>query len=187
MPRDYAKTSPTKRKPAARGKKPPRASTHRLPGWAWLLAGIFIGMLAESIFRLWDKPVQEFSAVLGELAEAPSAAAQKPRFDFYTLLRESEVIVPDIEQSPLRGTAISDDIFLLQAGSFRNAADADTLRARLILLNLDARVESSGQQPGNIWHRVLVGPYTSRSKLASVRATLLENGIDNLVLKRSKQ
>ena len=110
----------------------------------------------------------------------------KPRFDFYTLLKESEVFVPEVEESPQNQAPSEQYHYLLQAGSFRRYADADGLRAQLLLLNLDAAVETTGAKPGETWHRVLVGPFISRSKAANARAALLQNGIDNLLLKRKR-
>src|SRR5690606_39393627 len=48
--------------------------------------------------------------------------------------------------------------FFLQAGSFRKRDDADTLRAQIILLGQNVRVET-GKVREETWHRVLVGPF----------------------------
>lgn len=100
-----------------------------------------------------------------------------PVLDFYTRLREVEVMVPDdgidiVSQNLL---------YLLQAGSFRNAQDADSMRAQLILLNMVAEI-SKFNHNGEIWHRVIVGPFSDRSSMAKARTTLLENGIESLLL-----
>ncbi len=190
MPRDYAKNSPRKRKPSARGNVRTSA-VGRVPGWAWLLAGVFLGILLMSLVRFWESPHADISNAIKEITNTNTTNKQKPRFDFYTLLRESEVIVPDMEQNPLRASEdlpvvadVTDESLLLQAGSFRDAGDADSLRVRLLLLNMNVRVESAGVGPGDTWHRVLVGPFQSQSTLANARAALLQNGIDSIVLKR---
>jgi cell division protein FtsN len=69
-------------------------------------------------------------------------------------------------------------------GSFRNKADAEGLRVKLLLLNLTASVETSGADTGDIWHRVLVGPFANTSKTAAARAKLSQNDIDSLLIKR---
>lgn len=190
MPRDYAKHSPRKRKPSARGNTRTPA-IGRIPGWAWMLVGLFLGILLMSLVRFWEDPHPDIAKAIKEITNTKTASKQKPRFDFYTLLRESEVIVPDMEQNPLRGShdlpvvdSLVDDMLLLQAGSFKDAGDADSLRVRLLLLNMDVRVETAGVGSGDTWHRVLVGPFQSPSKLANARAALLQNGIDSIVLKR---
>ena len=104
-------------------------------------------------------------------------AVTGPVFDFYTKLREVEVIVPDeslVQES-------KDVLYLLQAGSFRDAKDAESMRVQLILLNLDVAI-SKFNHNGEIWHRVIVGPFPNRSIMSKTRTTLLENGIESLLL-----
>ncbi len=69
-------------------------------------------------------------------------------------------------------------------GSFKQIKDAERVRAELILLNLDARVEAAKGRGSDTWHRVLVGPFQNRSKLAKARSTLVSNRFDTLLLKR---
>lgn len=190
MTRDYARKAGRHNSTNVRRKSPSRQS---LPGWLWLLAGILVGIVATFLLQAPDpappeqptvKPVEEESGV-------------KPRFDFYTLLRETEVIVPDsslpqVEEEPTNqsastpATPTAKEVFLLQVGSFKNNGDADSLRARLLLLNLDASIEMVTPRPGETWHRVLVGPFTNRTELASARESLSGNGIDSLLLKRKQ-
>lgn len=192
MTRDYARKTSRRSSGNVRRKTPSRQS---LPGWLWLLAGILVGIVATFLLQGPEpdpavteqptvKPVEEESSV-------------KPRFDFYTLLRETEVIVPDssvpqAEEAPpdqsasTPATPTAKEVFLLQVGSFKSNRDADSLRARLLLLNLSASIEMVTPRPGETWHRVLVGPFTNRAELASARDSLSGNGIDSLLLKRKQ-
>ena len=52
--------------------------------------------------------------------------------------------------------------YLLQAGSFKIANDAESRRVKLLLLNLNASVELIDLGNGEKWHRVLVGPFEDR-------------------------
>ncbi len=79
------------------------------------------------------------------------------------------------------------DEFILQVGSFRRATEADSLRAQLLLLNLDAYTEQVTLNNDETWHRVIVGPFSNQSRLASARSTLVSNDYHALVLKRKKQ
>ncbi len=166
-----------------------------------MLAGILVGALIMALVRLDQVEPALTATVESETAQAPE---NRPRFDFYTLLKETEIIVPDppVAQSeeeqetpaappssePRAETrarsSTSTDVFLLQAGSFKSARDADSLRARLLLLNMSASVQKVSPRPGETWHRVLVGPFNSRSGVSEARATLARNGIDNILLKR---
>ena len=73
--------------------------------------------------------------------------------------------------------------FFLQAGSFRKRDDADGLRAQIILLGQNVRVET-GKVREETWHRVLVGPFASREQLASAQKTLAAGGFSNLLLQQ---
>jgi cell division protein FtsN len=132
-----------------------------------------------------------------EPADAPKPVTNtdpktpKPRFDFYKLLQESETIVPatetigEGEKSPEHAPTNNME-YILQVGSFPNKPEADKLRAQLILLNLDAHIESVELHKGEIWHRVIVGPFESQEKLASAKSSLVANQYTALVLKRAK-
>src|SRR5690606_12296883 len=119
-------------------------------------------------------------------------------FDFYKLLQESEVIVPATEAPRAdeprinKPDAVSEPggdnmEYILQVGSFSNRADADRLRAQLIMLNLEARIEQVSIRNGEIWHRVMVGPFTDQTRLNTARSTLVTNQYNALMLKRQKE
>ena len=55
---------------------------------------------------------------------------------------------------------------------------------KLLLLNLNAKVERIDLGNGEKWHRVLVGPFTDSSSMSYARTKLSENQIDSLLLKR---
>lgn len=193
MTRDYAKKS-TKRSPqrsSSRGnvKRRPKKHNQSPPGWLWLFAGVLIGVLIMSLTKLSEVPSdQEIDISEDTSTENSDNSGNKPRFDFYTLLRESEVIVPDTPDTDNTATQSvnSNDTFLLQVGSFKSNSDADSLRARLLLLNLNAKIEKVSPRKNETWHRVIVGPFNDRSELANARGKLASNGIDSLLLKRKK-
>jgi cell division protein FtsN len=66
---------------------------------------------------------------------------------------------------------------VLQVGAFRSSGDADTLRARLALLGLDAQISTAQQGDGQTWFRVRLGPYGALDDLNGIRRTLSENGM----------
>ena len=61
--------------------------------------------------------------------------------------------------------------FFLQAGSFRKEADADKVRAQIILLGQAVAVES-GTVKDETWYRVLVGPFSNREQLTTAQKQL---------------
>ena len=73
--------------------------------------------------------------------------------------------------------------FYLQAGSFRKQADADRVRAQIILLGQSVNVES-GTVKEDTWYRVLVGPFSNREQLTVAQKQLAGSGFSNLLLQQ---
>ena len=185
MSKDFAKrnAAPNRRASAPKGKP--------IPAWLWFVSGAIFGAFAMAlVFTLYSpKPTSSSDSEPVKPIESESKTP-KPRFDFYKLLQESEQIVPatetmgEAEKAP--ENPANNIEYILQVGSFPNQTEADKLRAQLILLNLDAHIESVEIHKGEIWHRVVVGPFSSQEKLASARSSLVANQYTALVLKRAK-
>lgn len=167
-----------------------RGNSGGTPTWVVFCAGalcggfltflIFLGGVGSS--QSENGQDKKNTAVAPKPAKPEKKTTTDTQFDFFTLLPEREVIVPD--EQP-RDSAPSNEQYnyILQAGSFKTTKDADRRRAELLLLGLDAKTEAV-QANGDTWHRVYVGPFTSRSKLSKARSTLISEGIETLVLKR---
>lgn len=194
MTHDYAKkpSAPKKRKKRKTSKK----KSSQVPGWVWLFTGIIAGLFIAFLAYLADiDPRSEPEEQAEQLIESPetdnkdsvsdsdSDSDSDTEFSFYTLLPEREIIVP-VEAEDETIEPREKVFYLLQTGSFRNAADADRQRASLLLLGLEAKIDKIKGKNGDIWHRVQVGPYTNRSKLAKARSTLVNQGINPLTLKK---
>ena len=109
---------------------------------------------------------------------------EEPRFDFYTILPEKEVVVPDYEiKTRVREERVGKAKpakYILQAGSFREFKEGDSLRAKLALMGIESRVEKA--QVGNVtWNRVKMGPYSQMSSVTTIKSRLKQNGIDVMV------
>jgi len=187
-----------------------RKSTHNrrgndssgIPAWFWLLGGILIG-LGVAVFLMVKGYLPEIKQHLpsldskssgpteSALVEEEIAAPKKPRYDFFTVLPEMEVVVPEQELSrkadkaePVTNTTAdkAQDNYILQAGSFRNASDAEQLKAQLALLGSMATVQKVTVN-GQTWHRVRVGPFHGARAADEMRRMLSDNQIDTLVMK----
>jgi cell division protein FtsN len=104
---------------------------------------------------------------------------------------------PDSQQPPARtedpaadksdpdkkSTAAAREAFYLQAGSFQNANEADSLKARLALLGLEASIQARNLPEKGVWHRVRVGPYADVDELNRIRDVLRQNNIDAALVK----
>ena len=86
-----------------------RSGRSGMPGWTWLLVGLLIGAVAFGYLQFrekWGKPISNLPTPDAQ-ARAPTPSednalpepAEKPRpkYDFYTLLPEKEVVIPDAE------------------------------------------------------------------------------------------
>lgn len=122
-------------------------------------------------------------------ASAPSKKkpVQVPRYDFFTLLPEKEVVVPDYEiktrnreEKAGKSRAVR---YMMQAGSFRNNKDADRLKAKLALIGIESKIELARIGDVN-WHRVKLGPFLNMSATEVVRQRLRKNFIDVVVTEK---
>lgn len=67
--------------------------------------------------------------------------------------------------------------YFVQAGAFRGADEAETQRARLAMLGLDAKV-SEREQAGRPVFRVRLGPYTQRGEAEALQERLQAQGVE---------
>ena len=115
---------------------------------------------------------------------APASGVGR-RYDFYRILRDYEVVIPEAEtthprvakpQSDARAERPQTGVYLLQVGSFRTLAQAQTLRAELALLGLEAVIKAAPTPKGQTWRRVQVGPYRDAAERNGVIENLEANG-----------
>ena len=181
---------------SARRKKPGKRN-QGTPAWMWLMTGVLMGL--GLAYYLWSKgfiPQPQVDAIVTE-ESAPADAEEvapatgepkKSRYDFFTVLPEMEVIVPEQELSKKSqpgdtATVPADsDSYLLQVGSFREKTDAEQMKARLALLGITTRIQTVTVN-GATWHRVRVGPVSGARRADEMRKQLTDNGIDSLVMK----
>ncbi|SFB97223.1 Sporulation related domain-containing protein [Marinospirillum celere] len=161
----------------------------RLPGWGWLGIGLVAGFLiAQMLSPAPEQPLvaaEESEVEGGAVVVEETSPGHQPRFDFYTLLPESEVIAPKIEayQSTPRD-AEDQPKFMLQVGSFRRHEDAERHQQRLKGLDFEGvRIYPVETANGDTWHRVQVGPYQDRRLLARAQDTLAAAGFDFMLLR----
>jgi cell division protein FtsN len=115
-----------------------------------------------------------------------NAAPTENRFDFYEILPQFEVDVPaaDSRAAPSVRTRPVEEPgrYLLQAGSFGAAADADRLQASLALRGIESHVQRVTID-GTVFHRVRIGPISDLTALNRTRQQLRDAGIDPLLMK----
>ncbi|RQO37328.1 cell division protein [Herminiimonas sp. KBW02] len=76
-------------------------------------------------------------------------------------------------------------IYYLQAGAFRERADAENMKAKLALLGFEASVSAYQADTGAL-HRVRIGPFGQLETMNRVRGKLSDNGVDVAVVRIGK-
>lgn len=187
MARDYAKRTTTR--------KPARAA---VPGWLWMLGGLLVGLFIAFLVYLQQQGGEPFKGITLPKSTATDtrAVTKQPvpkappkregiNFDFYSILPEQEVVIPESE---LGNSSKPEEKanYYLQVGSFKNGTDAQALMAELFLLNLTPSIQKVTVDGANTWHRVRVGPYVDHRKLDQARRRLQDNGINFFVIKEKQ-
>lgn len=202
MARDYKHRAQDPRE-SVRSRRPKQKDGLAL--WRWMLITALIIGFVVFLFYLGSKgskqavPLQTANPPVSAKPAADSAAKpedktrlkveavpepQGPQFDFYTYLPKKEIVVPDHEintrsREERVGKAKAAH-YILQAGSYKEAVEADRLHAKLALMGIESRIEKA--KVGSVtWHRVTLGPYTRMASVSVIRSRLRQNGIDVIV------
>jgi cell division protein FtsN len=167
---------------------------------AGLLIGLFIAFLVY-IKMLAPSPAAQQAGLAIDIPESPPPAAvrtpkpaqaslpppPKPRFDFYTILPEMEVVIPEqeITGKPEQGVRQVEQpgTYFLQVGSFSSATQADRFKAELALLGLETSIQKVTINNKDTYHRVRVGPYRDLDELNKARRLLKKQGIEGALIR----
>lgn len=119
--------------------------------------------------------------------EATGTANAGEKYDFYEMLPNFEVVVPEKDKDvkrdlPAAAKVERPGVYVLQAGSYRNEADADRVRQQLSMQGIDAKVQRVSVDT-DVWHRVRIGPITNLDQLNKVRKQLQAADVDALVIR----
>ena len=105
-------------------------------------------------------------------AAAPTAAPNAP----------APTNAPAAPAATAAADAPGDARYILQAGAFGASGDAETVKAKIAMLGLNARVESA-QISGKTVYRVRMGPYGTASELADAKSKLANGGLPAMAVK----
>ena len=166
------------------------------PPWAWMLFGLSIGLAVAVAVYINDgtQPVETAAQAQTEptgnvddngetVAAAARAEESEPRFDFYNMLPNFEVVIveqePDVRRDVGPQAVVEPGEYVLQAGSFSTFGDADRRRAQLALQGIESTIQRVSIDD-KTYHRVRIGPTRDLDKLNLLRARLREANIDAL-------
>ena len=200
------------------------------PAWVWLGIGVLLGLVISATVLIKDwapmlrkknlpqpnaeatAPKESEQAVADEAGKKPGPP--KKQYDFYSVLPEMEVVIPDAELSakaraeqqkqqqamaaaqnnpnaaatPPAATPPADANahYVLLAGSYGDAKTADEAKAKLAMLGIIAKVQTVSVN-GKTWNRVMVGPYANASDTEAAQKTLADAGVKAIPMKQATQ
>ena len=128
------------------------------------------------------KPVKAASAPAA--AAAPAAASIKPgSADPLGDLAKARSAAPAAVPAAGSTTGGVDPFsYLVQAGAFRTPEDAETQRAKLGMLGMDAKI-SEREQSGRTVYRVRVGPFSNKDEAEKIKDKLDSSGFDTALVR----
>jgi len=152
--------------------------------WVWLFLLLILASFVAFVLYLDQKIVE--SGGNDRQQQASSSSENKPTIDFYSVLPQRKVEIPidDDDRAAIENPSINKqavDRSILQVGSFHSSAEADSMKARLAFLGLQATVKSAVVK-NQTWHRVRLGPFSSETKLSRAQNLLIRNDIKYMQL-----
>ena len=162
-------------------------------GWG-VLAGAVLAAMAFSWLGNRHKPSDAPEAPRPDPHRGVRAADAEggtrktsQRYDFYQMLPNFEVVVPEKDKDvkrdlPAAARIDRPGVYVLQAGSYRNESDADRVRAQLALQGIAAKVQRVAVD-SDVWHRVRIGPVSNLDELNKLRRQLQAADVDALVIR----
>ena len=187
MAKDFAnRNKPTRARTRAGGSRRPskaRKSKHKGFHGPSFSGGILLGAAIVVTAAYAPELLEEASG--GTIEGSSDNAKPTVEFRFDKILRNQEV-----QTDPRRYVADphapgeeGEVEYLIQAASFQNREDADTLRAQLLLSGLPATTNPVrvGDKP---WFRVTVGPFPNSTESGRALTKLRELNLDAFLMKR---
>jgi hypothetical protein len=183
-----------------------KSSQHRpfeLRRWREFGYGLFAGALLTAMAFTWlgarhrsadapdaPRPDSHRSAARADLEGAAGSGKPAERhYDFYQMLPNFEVVVPEKDKDvkrdlPAAARIERPGVYVLQAGSYRNEADANRVRAQLALQGITSKVQVQRVAvDADVWHRVRIGPISNLDELNKLRRQLQAAEVDALVIR----
>ena len=121
-------------------------------------------------------------------APPPAEKKEEPRFTFYDILPNVEVVTPETtetrESTAPPQAVVEPGTYVLQAGSFSTHQDADRRRAELGMHGIESHIQRVKVNDRN-YHRVYIGPTDDLDELNMLRSRLRAAQIDVLRIRLS--
>lgn len=171
--------------------------------WGMLLIGLVCGAVLSGLyFGYRENEPGRFGSGIASLLEEkdkagaataaapaepdkPEEAAPKVKLDFHEVLPNIDEVIAESEivenEEPVEDRP--DRLYILQAGSYRNERDAESVKAKLALSGFEAVIQRVNINDKGTYYRVRMGPYQSRRTLQRHKKQLADQGINALALR----
>jgi len=179
-----------------------------VPRWLMLLLGLGIGIAGVYFYQMLRERGVNLSSVTKVFTSSEKKTDDKkkdaetkpakPKFDFYTILPETETVLP--EKTPAKTKAKPEArpetakvapepgvSYMLQAASFATFSEADQLKARLTLSGLATQIQKVSIEGRGDYYRVRLGPFSKIEELDSATQQLQQIGLKPIRLKVKKE
>ena len=173
-----------------RSKRAPSRRFSALSFGAGLVVGVAVAVTSAYLLMVPGDSDSK-SADGGDVA-TEDGTDRGPRYEFFDSLRTAEVATdtePYKKLTPGGYVEPESSEYLVQAGAFRVQDDANRLRARLMLelrsavagMNADISI-SRRDDAGEVWHRVVVGPFSNKQDAEQTMASLRQYDVSPMLL-----
>lgn len=166
-----------------------------LPTPVAIFVGITFGLIAAAFVFIAVRPA-EYGLDERDPVERPAGIneqglpqAEDGRFAFYDMLPNYEVVVQYGDKPGAADKLPPKPIeqpgsYMIQAGSFSGAGEADKRKASLALLGIESSVATGPGPDGDTRYRVRVGPLSDLNRVNGMLRQLRENGIEALLMRQ---
>jgi cell division protein FtsN len=147
--------------------------------WIWISLGLIIGLFVVFIIFLDQNIVKNGRQDAPEASE--KVISSKPVFDFYKVLPEREMKIPETSvanPNESAGRTLNNSLkgnFIVQAGSFQKMQDAERHKIELTLKGFEPVIKTA-EVKGATYYRIELGPF-SESEYSKVQRSLIEHDI----------
>ncbi|WP_423063170.1 SPOR domain-containing protein [Candidiatus Paracoxiella cheracis] len=133
-------------------------------------------------------PTQSSKSAKPKVLTPPADTKQtkQSEFDFYTILPKMQVQVRSTTSTPIQiSPQEAKGHYMLQVASLQSLKQAKQFKDKLFSLGYLARITTFQSKNGEVWNRVITGPYNSLREAEKAQTTLQQHHIDSILLQKS--
>ena len=173
----------------------------------WFILGMLTGIMLTLLFHHQLPSLVQFAknkspATAKKTTTVKPEKSKTPEFDFYSMLPKNQYPTPTatVETAPsisekekitqqqpktnLSSMKKMATLYYLQAAAFKNAQDADQMKAQLILAGYDVSIKTTIKDKNNdALHRVYVGPYPNKKRAIIIQKRLKAAHVNTILVR----